>query len=183
MALILVNVACSSQKQLIRIQPPAVNLNSSPKLKRGYYTHLKLEHQGVLKAWLKGKSWLRPALEEEDSIHLGDLQLIRQDIGKDVNQYYSVGDFNRDGNEDFAVILADRRYVEDGFTLAVFNGPFRENHSPAYYEEKFDHLHNSYLVFDGMVENHLYLGVFESDVYCMTLIPKGRGYTYKDCDH
>ncbi len=104
-------------------------------------------------------------------------------MGKNVNQYYSVGDFNRDGKEDFAVLLADRLYVEDGFALAVFNGAFKKKQSPAYYEEEFDYISNSYLVFDGVIKNHLYLGAFESDWYCMTLIPKGRGYTYKDCDH
>lgn len=104
-------------------------------------------------------------------------------IGKKVNQYYSVGDFNRDGEEDFAVLLADRRYVEDGFAIAVFNGRSGGRQSPAYYEEKFDHISNSYLVFNGVVKNHLFLGVFEGDWYCMTLIPKRNGYTYSDCDH
>ncbi|MBC7910967.1 MAG: hypothetical protein H7Y30_10735 [Pyrinomonadaceae bacterium] len=159
----------------------SANRNNFPKLKRDYYAHLKLEHQVVLKAWLKDKSWLRPAIEQEDSVFKDDLKLIRQGIGKVVNQYYSVGDFNRDGREDFAVLLADGRYIEDGFALAVFNGTFKANQSPAYYEEKFDYITNSYLVFNRTVNHHLYLGVFESDWYCMTLIPKGRGYTYRDC--
>ena len=157
-------------------------VNSHERLRSDYYAHLKPQHRTVLRAWLRNRPYLRPATEEEDSVFKNDLKSIRQGIGKDANQYYSVGDFNRDGKEDFAVLLADRRNVEDGFALAVFNGPFHKKQYPAYYEEKFDSISNTYLVFNGVVKNHLFLGVFESDWYCMTLIPKGRRYSYKDCN-
>jgi hypothetical protein len=32
---------------------------------------------------------------------------MRKDWGKDFNPYYSIGDFNRDGKYDFAVLLVD----------------------------------------------------------------------------
>ena len=60
------------------------------------------------------------------------------------------------------------------------NAPFT-NHRPAYFERGFEKMENMYIVYDYTVKNHLYLGVFESDYYCMTLIPKGRKYTYQDC--
>ena len=158
------------------------NPSASRGTRRDYYAHLKPEHRTVLRAWLKNRPWLRPAIEEVDSVFKDEPKLIRAGIGKDVNQYYSVGDFNHDGKEDFAVLLADRRYLEDGFALAVFNGRLKKNQSPAYYEEKFDYISNSYLVFNDDGKKHLFLGVFESDWYCMTLLPRGRGYRYKDCN-
>jgi hypothetical protein len=158
-------------------------INMAAKAKRNYFAHLKPEHRAVLKAWLKGKPYLRPATEEADSVYKDNRTAISESIGKRANQYYSVGDFNGDGKEDFAVLLADRRYAEDGFALAVFNGKFSRGRAPAYYEEKFDYISNSYVVFDGAMKRRLFLGVFEGDWYCMTLIPKRKGgYTYQDCN-
>jgi hypothetical protein len=157
--------------------------NKAARPKRDYFAHLKPEHRAVLKAWLKAKPYLRPAIEEADSFYKDDRPVISEVIGKRVNQYYAVGDFNGDGDEDFAVLLADRRYADDGFALAVFNGKFSRKRAPAYYEEKFDYISNSYLVFDGVVKRRLFLGVFEGDWYCMTLIPKRKGgYSYQDCN-
>jgi hypothetical protein len=159
---------------------PAINKAAKPK--RDYFAHLKPEHRAVLKAWLKDKPYLRPAIEEADSVYKDNRAAIPESIGKKVNQYYSVGDFNGDGKEDFAVLLADRRYADDGFALAVFNGKFSRGRVPAYYEEKFDYISNSYLVFDGVVKRRLFLGVFEGDWHCMTLIPSRKGYRYQDCN-
>ena len=161
--------------------PPLIKQAAKPK--RDYFTHLKPEHRAVLKSWLKGKPYLRPATEEADSVYKDNRPAISEGIGKRVNQYYSVGDFNGDGKEDFAVLLADRRYAGDGFALAVFNGKLSRGRAPAYYEEKFDYISNSYLVFNGVIKGRLFLGVFEGDWYCMTLIPNRKGgYTYQDCN-
>jgi hypothetical protein len=80
-------------------------INQAVKPKRDYFAHLKPEHRVVLKSWLKGKPYLRPATEEADSFYKDNRTAISESIGKRVNQYYSVGDFNGDGKEDFAVLL------------------------------------------------------------------------------
>jgi hypothetical protein len=81
--------------------------------------------------------------------------------------------------------LIDTRKKRDigEFALLVFNGGGRGHYYPAYFERGFDGISNSYIAFNYKAKNRLYLGVFESDYYCMTLIPKGRKYTYKDCEH
>ncbi len=182
-ALAFLSASCVSRGQITQNQV-SLNANNPATVERDYYSHMRPEHRAILRTWLEQRSWLRPAVEDVDSIYKDNPELIRREIRKSVHQYYSVGDFNSDRNEDFAVLLIDNRHADiSGFTLAVFNGAFRGNQSPAYYEENFDGISNSYIVYDGMVENRLYLGVFESDYYCMTLIPQGEGYTYEDCDH
>jgi hypothetical protein len=45
-----------------------------------------------------------------------------------VNPFYAKGDFNADGNEDFAVVLTDAQQSKTGAksaTVVVFNGPFQ----------------------------------------------------------
>lgn len=105
---------------------------------------------------------------------------MRRDLGKNIHPYYSIGDFNGDGRKDFAVLLIVKG--KDEAALAVFNAPFRKA-APAYFERKFEKMGNMYIAYNYMEKNRLYLGVFESDYYCMTLIPKGRKYTYEDCVH
>src|SRR5450755_1041822 len=40
--------------------------------------------------------------------------------------YQAVGDFNRDGAIDFAVVLVDTKRSESKFALVIFNGPPRK---------------------------------------------------------
>ncbi len=145
--------------------------------RKDYFSHLQPQHRVALKKWLVNRAWLRPATEA-DCKDKGNLALMRQDLGKRVHPYYSVADFNHDGRKDFAVLLVVKGKGE--VALAVFNAPFT-NYQPAYFERGFEKMGNMYIAYDYPIKNHLYLGVFESDYYCMTLIPKGRKYTYQDC--
>ncbi|CAN5442512.1 hypothetical protein BH20ACI1_BH20ACI1_12880 [soil metagenome] len=169
-----------------------------------YFAHLKPEHKEVLQNWLKAKTFLRPAVEEiDDSMfdensygnkekfkeHFeGNMNMLRETVGKDGYQYYSKGDFNKDGKEDFAVLLVDNRLkdrVGDWFSLAIFNAPFKKGKSPNYYEENLRGISNSYIIFsDEFSEKpgkYLFLGKFESDYYCATYYPKGNTYRFEDC--
>jgi hypothetical protein len=152
--------------------------------KRDYFAHLKPGHRAVLKAWLeRHKPWLRPAVEGLDSVYSREPEKIRRILGGEAHQFYSFGDFNGDGKEDFAVILVDDR---DDFTedckrdvcsaFAIFNGDFSGNQSPAFYEEELDMIGYGYIAYDQRVRRRLYFGSLEGYYFCSTLIPKGGGY-------
>jgi hypothetical protein len=206
--LALLTASCAVKEQVVQGQSNSnVNANQTADIRNSsnanaaenkitdYFAHIKPEHREVLREWLKSKTFLRPAVEEIDSYVYqlesksdfeGNMKFIRDTVGRHGYQYYSVGDMNRDGKQDFAVLLADsrrRKEEEEGdfFALAIFNAPFRKGQKPAYYEENLNGISNSYIVYDLMTEKHLYLGRFESDVYCATYYPKGRTYYFKDC--
>ncbi len=166
-----------------------------------YFAHFKPEHREVLQQWLKSKTFLRPAVEEldngmfhdknyEDKENFkenfeGNMRMIRESVGENGYQYYSVGDMNHDGKVDFAVLFVDSSSKGtdefDDFALAIFNAPFKKGQSPAYFEQNLSGVTNSYIVYDLMTKKHLYLGKFESDVLCATYYPKGKTYYFKDC--
>jgi len=194
----------SNSVEIASTDPNATNQNSldesiSNQKDVDYFAHMHSKHREVLRGWLKTKKYLRPAVEEIDNrmfqeknyqdkenykTHFeGNMKMLRESVGETGYQYYSVGDMNRDGKEDFAVLLVDTRKHEDvdHFALAIFDGPIIKGKSPAYFEENLYGITNSYIVFDKMIKKHLFLGKFESDVYCATYYPKGRTYYFKDC--
>ena len=157
--------------------------------RRDYFAHLKPEHKAILKAWIeRNKPWLRPAVEDLDSAYSKNPEKIRRILGEKAHQFYSFGDFNGDSKEDFAVILVDDRedYTEDCkrevcSALAIFNGDFSENQSPAFYEEELDMIEYGYIAYDQKVKHRLYFGSLEGYYFCSTLIPKRDGYEeYED---
>jgi len=168
--------------------------NASPSKKvADYYAHIKPKHRKVLRSWLATKPYLRPAVEEIDNPNFrqgseSDIKeyekSVRDTVGRNGYQYYSIADMNYDGKEDFATLLVDNREYDDEydyFALAIFNAPFEVENAPAYYTEKLIGISYVYIVFDGMAKNHLYFGKFESDVYCSTFYPKGKTYYFKGC--
>ncbi|MDQ4122175.1 MAG: hypothetical protein M3209_12110 [Acidobacteriota bacterium] len=165
-----------------------------------YFAHFKSEHREVLREWLKSKTYLRPAVEEIDNGIFdeknytdkakfkenfeGNLKFHRETLGEGNYQYYAVGDMNHDKKVDFAVLLVDTRKPKgdvDHFVLAIFNAPFKPKRQPSYYEENLYGITNSYIKFNAFDEPYLFLGKFESDVYCATYYPKGKTYYFKDC--
>jgi hypothetical protein len=89
--------------------------------------------------------------------------------------YILRGDFNGDGEEDFAIMLA--RETEDGApggVLAIFNGPFGGyGSSPSAAEFKF--AFRKYLaLFARQDDGHLLMGQFESEGCAYE--PRGAGY-------
>ena len=169
-----------------------------------YFAHLQSAHEEVLREWLKTKTFLRPAVEEVDNSMFdenaysekekfkenfeGNMKFLRETVGENGYQYYVKGDFNKDGKEDFAVLLVDNRKKDvdaDWFSLAIFNAPFKKGKSPSYYEENLHGITNCYIVFSDQFSEkpgkYLFLGKFESDYYCATYYPKGNTYRFEDC--
>ncbi len=160
-----------------------------------YFAHFKPQHREILREWLKSKSNLRPGVEEIDNSMFQEkykeyfednMRFLRETVGENGYQYYSVGDMNHDKKEDFAVLLFDTSKPRDerggdDFALAIFNAPFKKNQKPSYFEENLRGITNSYIVFDKVSKGYLFLGKFESGVYCATYYPKGKTYFFKDC--
>lgn len=145
------------------------------------YAHLRKRHARVLHKWLVDKPWLQPATLK-DVFHKPTYEYQRSEFGKSFHPYYAVGDFNHDGFEDFAAILKEpKSRVEGAFSLAIFNGPFATRSEPSYFEGKFDYLGNSYLDFGHVEKRRLFLGVYESDYYCLTFYPRRTSYVYRIC--
>lgn len=173
------------------------NIAEDKKKEIDYFAHFKPEHKEVLQKWLKTKSFLRPGVEEIDNSmfdekfkenYEGNMKFLRETVGENGYQYYVKGDLNKNGKEDFAVLLVDNRKKDgdnDWFSLAIFNSPFKKDNTPNYYEENLHGITNSYIVFSDQFSEksgkHLFLGKFESDYYCATYFPKGKTYRFEDC--
>jgi hypothetical protein len=139
---------------------------------------LRAEHRAVVREWLKarreGAAW-RPATTRDWDLG-ADLSSLRVTKGKrDYHPFYAVGDFNRDGRGDFAVMLFRKRPKQ--FAVAVFNGPFTRgrNRTPAFYDGRVaegDAIH--------VIDGRLLIGPFESD-NCYILMPRVRRYVAEPC--
>jgi len=142
----------------------------------GFASHLRPPHRAILQKWLAGKGDLRLATPEDGKVE-EVLIRIRRERGRNYHPYYAVGDFNRDGKQDFAVVLVNRRKTAGNFAVAVFNGNFSKSKSivPAYFNEGFE---TGDMLFKS--GNRLLIGPYESD-NCLILQPRGRGYVARDC--
>lgn len=139
---------------------------------------LRAPHRATLEHWLAGKPALRLATEKDCQNKAG-LEASRQEYGRDYQPYYAVGDFNRDGRQDFAIALINTRKNSRKFAMAIFNGPFTQTrtNSPAFFAEGIDLSEGGLVVQSG---NRLVAGVFQSD-NCVLLRPRGRTYLMKTC--
>jgi hypothetical protein len=118
-----------------------------------------------LQSWLTKHKGFRVGTDEDCECD-DDIASTRRGSGgawapnPNFHPYYAVGDFNSDGQPDFAVVLigaAEKKYV------AIFNGPFSQNSasSPAY----LDHKHVGALFFGAPRPKpwRLLVGPFESE--------------------
>lgn len=96
-------------------------------------SHLPRRHRESLQAWLARSPAFRLATEADCQNKEG-LKWMREEYGASYRPYYAAGDFNRDGSEDFAVVLVDMRMKKDGYAAAIFNGlaSGEAEKSPAY---------------------------------------------------
>ena len=140
---------------------------------KNYYAHLKPEHTKVLQQWLAKNAGMRPAVEA-DASQL-ELKAWRSN-DKKFFPYYAVGDFNRDGREDFAVILKVINAKDRG-ALIVFNAPFT-NLTPAYFKRGFG-VRQYYLEY--MKDNKM-LYFSEYETHGFFLKPKGGKYVEYEPD-
>jgi hypothetical protein len=143
---------------------------------------LRAEHRAVVQKWLTLNNELRLPTNG-DITNKEALRRERETRGKTYYPFYAVGDFNRDGREDFAVILVSRRgryRNTNPFAVAVFNGPFGRAGSssrPAFFEAGFD---SSDWLFFRPDDRLLLIGPPESD-NCFILKPSGRKYIIRNC--
>ncbi len=143
--------------------------------------YLRAPHRAVLQQWLAGKPGLRLATEK-DCLNKEGLKATRQENGQNYQPYYAVGDFNRDGQEDFAVALINPGKRSRRFGIAIFNGPFnlrnpRRASVPPFFTEEIDLSDGGLVSLSG---NRLVAGVFQTD-NCVWLRPSGRTYVMKNC--
>jgi len=144
-------------------------------------SYLRAPHRTVLQQWLPGKTTLRLATEK-DCVNKEGLTATRQENGQNYQPYYTVGDFNRDGQEDFAVALINQGKRSRRFAIAIFNGPFNRSNPrhasvPVFFTEGIDLGDGGLVVLAG---NRLVAGVFQTD-NCVVLRPSGRRYVMKNC--
>lgn len=117
-------------------------------------SHIRAQHRDVLQQWLSNKSGWRPAtindalagttIEVRESF-LSEIKSIGNNYRyysqayklQGYHPYYTVSDFNRDGIEDFAIIVINEGGGSIKLAVAVFNGPFSrsQNPAPTFYSE------------------------------------------------
>lgn len=100
-------------------------------------------------------------------------------FGKAFKPYYQTGDFNRDGMQDFAVILLTGENIEGparGMHVVIFNGERGNKYRVAHVErEEF-----SPALFIKKAGNELFVGIMETDS-AGCFVPDGRGYIVEPC--
>lgn len=147
-----------------------------------YFAHLKPEHKEVLQEWLKTRPYLRPAVEEIDStLDKGELQDIRKNSR---TQFYTVADINKDGKEDFAVLLVDTE-KENKFAIAIFNGKLSKEQMPNHFEENLTGISESYIEYvnerDDYFSSNSFLLLSGKKRGCGGYIPKKKVYKAVVC--
>jgi hypothetical protein len=140
--------------------------------------NLRAPQRGALERWLQSQPKLRLAIEK-DCRNADGLAASRVEYGGDYQPYYAVGDFNRDGQQDFAVALINGQKRSRRFAIAIFNGPFNQRRPgvPTFFADGIDLSEGGLVVLSG---NRLVAGMFQSD-NCVTLQPRGKSYVMKSC--
>lgn len=148
--------------------------------RRDTASNLRPQHEEVVEQWLKSSARLAKlrVATVADCLNKSGLAVTRKERGRNYHPYYAVGDFNRDGREDFAVAFVNDRKRQRKFSFAIFNGPFGKSSVPAYIDENVDLSVMGF--FYGGRGSDLLLGEFESD-YCVILKPRGKSYRGKPC--
>lgn len=141
-------------------------------------TYVLASHRNLLSQWLKTRPGLRLATERDCANREG-LSATRQENGASYQPYYAVGDFNRDGQPDFAVALISENRRSRRFAVAIFNGPFTASRSntPNFLADGIDLSDGGLVWLSG---NRLLAGVFQSDD-CVRFIARGKTYLMKSC--
>jgi hypothetical protein len=142
-------------------------------------SHLRSQHSEIIKGWLSHRSDLRLATEA-DCVNKNGLAAMRKEKGRNYQPYYAVGDFNLDGEEDFAVALINSKKRKWKFAVAVFNGPLAALRAPSFLDEQSDLSDGGFWVGSVAKGNRLIAGTFESD-NCIILQPRRKSYVWKNC--
>lgn len=131
----------------------------------------------------------RPELKflSEKSIDQNYLKHMRKDLGARLTPFYRKGDFNGDGKQDFALILAREGRPEDQgpdiaashryrhpMAIVIFNGITRRAYKPVFTKNITAPL-VCFLNTTGGKKKRLSFGVYETDE-SFTMTPAGQGY-------
>lgn len=139
-------------------------------------SYILAQHRVVLQKWLKQRSNFRPATAQDMDQEL--LKRIKDMFPKEVERpFYSVGDFNHDGQKDFAIGLINKNSSKT-LAIAVFNGPFGRTgaSAPAFYNaNRFELSDLFFISLDNRNRDLLQIGL-GSDLRTVFLKPKGKGY-------
>lgn len=121
------------------------------------FSLLAAKHAEIVEKWLKTNSQWRIATDKD--YDRANLKYARQEKGKSFQPFYVAGDFNRDGSEDFAVIVR-RKNRKNRFAAVVFNAPFGKNGKHTFF---YDVLQADDMVIYNRENKTLYLAPFASD--------------------
>ncbi len=94
--------------------------------------------------------------------------------------YVVTGDFNHDGEVDFAVVLMNRSLKVKRFTLLIFNGPYNDETTYPNFVRDGLELHLGFGPWTSP-RNTLLVGHFHSDYFTM-LKPAGKTYVMAASD-
>jgi hypothetical protein len=149
---------------------------------------LSAEQRKVLGMWLGQHGTYRIA-RDADCRCADSIQYMKDSYGAgvkalaDFHPYVVTGDFNGDGEEDFAVAVVDRSKKTRSSAVLVFNGPLGPDtvlHPFIMTGLDLDHQ----ALFFGPPASKPYrlsIGYFESD-YFVEILPKGKTYRLKEAD-
>ncbi len=155
--------------------------SASTKAQRSGIVRLRLEHRAAVESFLarKRRDGVNLRLTGEGDFGRETVSRVRSEPRRlRYNPFYATGDFNRDGQEDFAVLLRLNNVPQEAsLAVAVFNGPFR-NRSTA--REAF---YNAGFQADDMlffIRRQLLIGPYQSD-NCFIFRPRRRTYRLTNC--
>lgn len=102
--------------------------------------HMHSQHREILQNWLAGKPGWRPAVE--DDAYAGSTKSQREFLKGEIQSmtnhpFYVAADFNKDGKQDFAVMLVRRSGRTNKFAMVIFNSTYgKQKIAPAFYTEQ-----------------------------------------------
>ena len=102
--------------------------------------HITSQHRTILFNWLKGKPNFRPAVENDaySGSDKNGREYLKGEIQSMSNHpFYVSADINRDGKQDFAVMLIKKVGKKNKFALVIFNNTYgKTNVAPAFFSEQ-----------------------------------------------
>jgi hypothetical protein len=176
--------SCAKTSSVSGMLDQNIHLNQSgPRMEEkkeiDYFSHLKPEHEEILRIWLKDKSSLRPAVDAKNVERRG----VGKGRQKRQSPFYVVADFNKDGKEDFAVVLVNVS-LEDRFSIAIFNGGTDKSPSPNLLQEGLHGLSNAQISYVNVRDDYFASDSFlflDDERGCVGFIPHNNNYKTVVC--